>query len=102
MWYYYSIITIFAGVYTFMAKTGVKTAKRQAKPEAKGASREKLHRLKEVLESQGKSQYWLARETGITDVSINSYFHNRVEPSLSNLKKIADALGVAGKDLINF
>lgn len=85
-----------------MAKSAVKTAKKQAKADVKEQKREILHRVKEVLESQGKSQYWLARETGITDVSINSYFHGRVEPSLTNLKKMAEALGVAGKDLINF
>ena len=85
-----------------MAKTTAKTARKQAKTEAKQGSRPKLHRIKEVLESQGKSQYWLAKETGITDMSINGYFHNRVSPSLEQLKKIAEALGVSGKDLINF
>jgi putative transcriptional regulator len=61
-----------------------------------------LHRLKEVLEKKGKSQYWLARETGITNNSINAYVNGKVEPSLTNLSKIAEALGVPGKDLINF
>jgi transcriptional regulator with XRE-family HTH domain len=61
-----------------------------------------LHRIKEVLEKQGKSQYWLAQETGITNNSINAYFHGRVDPSLANLKKIADALKVDGKELLNF
>lgn len=85
-----------------MAKTGAKTASKPGRAGAKGTSRQKLHLIKESLEKAGKSQYWLAAETGITDVSINGYFHNRIEPSLTNLKKIADALGIPGKDLINF
>jgi transcriptional regulator with XRE-family HTH domain len=61
-----------------------------------------LHRIKEVLAKRGKSQYWLAQETGITNNSINAYVNGRVEPSLTNLSRIAEALGVPGKDLINF
>lgn len=61
-----------------------------------------LHRLKEVLEKKGKSQYWLAQETGITNNSINAYVNGKVEPSLTNLARIAEALNVPGKDLINF
>jgi putative transcriptional regulator len=61
-----------------------------------------LHRIKEVLEKKGKSQFWLAQETGITANSINGYVLGKVEPSLTNLQKIADALDVPGRDLINF
>lgn len=61
-----------------------------------------LHRIKEVLEKKGKSQYWLAQETGITANSINGYVLGKVEPSLTNLARIAEVLGVQGKDLINF
>lgn len=60
-----------------------------------------LHRIKEVLEKKGKSQYWLAQETGITNNSINMYVNNKVEPSLTNLFRIAEALGVNPKELIN-
>lgn len=60
-----------------------------------------LHRIKEALEKKGKSQYWLAQETGITNNSINSYVNNKVEPSLTNLFRIAEALKVNPKDLIN-
>lgn len=79
-----------------------KTAKKAAKGRAPVPDGPRLHLIKEALEKAGKSQYWLAAETGITDVSINGYYHNRIEPSLSNLKKIAEALGVPGRDLINF
>jgi putative transcriptional regulator len=60
-----------------------------------------LHRISEILEKKGKSQYWLAQETGITANSINSYVKNKVEPSLTNLFRIAEALKVNPKDLIN-
>jgi putative transcriptional regulator len=62
----------------------------------------KLHRIKEILLATGHSQYWLAKQTGITYNSINSYFNNKVEPSLTNLEKISKALKVDGKELINF
>ena len=67
--------------------------------------KELLHRIKEALSPEnkdGKSAYWLAKETGISYNSIHGYLHNTMEPSLSNLKRIAKALGVEGKDLINF
>jgi putative transcriptional regulator len=60
-----------------------------------------LHRIPAVLKEKGKSGYWLAQETGITYNSINRYVNDKVEPSLSNLFRIADALGVLPSDLIN-
>ena len=60
-----------------------------------------LHRIKEVLNSKGLSGYWLAKETGITYNSINGYINNRIEPSLTNLFRIAEVLDVDPKDLIN-
>ena len=67
--------------------------------------KELLHRIKDALSPEkkgGKTAYWLAKETGISYNSIHGYLHNTMEPSLSNLKRIAEALGVPGKDLINF
>jgi len=61
----------------------------------------RLHRIKEVLEEKGKSGYWLAKETEITYNSIYSYVNNKVEPSLTNLFRIAVALKVNPKELIN-
>ena len=64
--------------------------------------KKRLNRVKEVLEEKGRSQYWLRNETGITDVSISGYVNGKIEPSLNNLQRIAEALGVPGKDLLNF
>jgi transcriptional regulator with XRE-family HTH domain len=67
---------------------------------AKAAKR--LHRIKEVLKEKEKSGYWLAKETEISYNAINSYVNNKMEPSLTALSRIAQALGIPGKDLINF
>jgi putative transcriptional regulator len=61
----------------------------------------KLHRIKEVLKAKEKSGYWLAKETDISYNSINGYVNDRIEPSLTNLFRIAEALKVNPKDLIN-
>ncbi len=61
----------------------------------------RLHRIKEVLKEKEKSGYWLAKETEISYNSINAYVNNRVEPSLTNLFRIAAALKVNPKELIN-
>lgn len=61
----------------------------------------KLHRIKEVLYEKQKSGYWLAKETEISYNSIHGYVHGRIEPSLTNLFRIAEALKVSPKDLIN-
>ncbi|MBA4054150.1 MAG: transcriptional regulator [Marivirga sp.] len=61
----------------------------------------KLHRIKEVLQKEQKSGYWLAKETGISYNSINGYVNGKIEPSLTNLFRIAEALGVNPRELIN-
>lgn len=61
----------------------------------------RLHRINEVLEQKGKSAYWLAQQTEISYNSIHLYVHNKVEPSLTNLFRIAAALKVDPKELIN-
>jgi putative transcriptional regulator len=63
--------------------------------------KKRLNRVKEVLQEKGRSQYWLRNETGITDASISAYVNGRSEPSLNNLFRMAEALGVNPKDLIN-
>lgn len=64
-------------------------------------TKKRLNRVKEVLQEKGRSQYWLRNETGITDVSISAYVNGRSEPSLNNLFRMAEALGVDPKELIN-
>lgn len=61
----------------------------------------RLHRIKEVLQEKEKSAYWLAKETEISYNSIHGYVNGRVEPSLTNLFRIAEALRVNPRELIN-
>lgn len=60
----------------------------------------KLHRIKEVLQETGRSGYWLAKETGISYNSIHGYISGKIEPSLSNLFRIAAALKVNVAELL--
>jgi len=61
----------------------------------------KLHRIKEVLQEKERSGYWLAKETDISYNSINGYVNNKIEPTLTNLFRIAEALKVSPRELIN-
>jgi putative transcriptional regulator len=61
---------------------------------------EKLHRINEILIREQRSAYWLAKRTGISNNSIHGYVHGKIEPSLTNLYRIADALNVDIKDLL--
>jgi transcriptional regulator with XRE-family HTH domain len=63
-----------------------------------------LNRIKEVLAKDKKkwTAYRLHKESGITYALISAYLKNQKQPTLETLKKIADAMEVKGKDLINF
>ena len=59
-----------------------------------------MNRIKEVLEDQGRSQKWLAGKLGKSYNMVNSYAQNRRQPSIEDLYKIAEILGVEAKDLL--
>lgn len=59
-----------------------------------------MNRIKEVLHSRGIKQVWLANQLGKSYNMVNSYVHNRRQPSLEVLYKIAEILNVDVKDLI--
>ncbi|MDH3973503.1 MAG: helix-turn-helix transcriptional regulator [Deltaproteobacteria bacterium] len=50
--------------------------------------------LKEIRESKGLSQSQLADKTGLHITTIGNYEIDRREPKATQLKKLADALGV--------
>ena len=58
------------------------------------------NRIREVMDKNRVTQYALAKETGLTYVTIHSYYHGKSEPSLDNLFAIAEALKVSPKDLL--
>lgn len=62
-------------------------------------AKRRLNAIKEMLGD--KSIYWLAAETEISYSLLHSYVSGKREPGLENLSKIARALKVSPKDLIN-
>lgn len=65
------------------------------------AKKEKLNRIKEVLDKKKVTQQWLANESKIGFSSINMYYNGKREPSLETLFKIAKAMKVNPCELIN-
>lgn len=51
-----------------------------------------MHRIKELIKERGLTQEEFASQLGMTRVAFNQMINRN--PSLSSLKKIADALGV--------
>ena len=60
----------------------------------------KMNRIKEVLEDKGIKQIWLAEKLGKSYNMVNSYAQNRRQPSIEDLYKIAEILGVEAKELL--
>ena len=59
-----------------------------------------MNRIKEVLEEKGIKQIWLAEKLGKSYNMVNSYAQNRRQPSIEDLYKIAEILGVEAKELL--
>jgi DNA-binding Xre family transcriptional regulator len=60
----------------------------------------KLNLIKEKLDQQGKSIYWLAEQTGMSYSSLHKYATGKADPKLTTLEKIAKAMKVGICDLI--
>lgn len=61
----------------------------------------KLNRIKVVLVEQGKTGKWLAEQVGKSSCSVSKWCSNVAQPDLQTLDKIALALNVNVKDLLN-
>ena len=61
---------------------------------------EKINRIKEILARYDKTQQWLAKQIGKSYSRMNDYCNNRRQPSLHDLKKMAEVLDVDIKDLL--
>jgi putative transcriptional regulator len=59
-----------------------------------------MNKIKEVIESKGIKQTWLANQLGKSYNMINSYVQNRRQPSIEDLYKIADILDVDISELL--
>lgn len=55
--------------------------------------------IQNELKRQGKSVYWLSKQTGISDNTLYSYKNKGRKIPFSKACKIADALGVSLDDL---
>ena len=59
-----------------------------------------MNRIKEVLESKGLTQVWLAETLGKSYNMVNSYVQNRRQPSIEVLYEIAHLLEVDPRDIL--
>lgn len=59
-----------------------------------------MNRIKEVLETKGIKQTWLAEQLGKSYNMVNAYVQNRQQPRLEDLFRIAEILGVDVKELL--
>ncbi len=60
----------------------------------------KLNKIKDVLDSKGISQTWLAKQLGKSFSTVNCYARNKYQPDLETLLEISKILEVDIKDLI--
>ena len=60
----------------------------------------KLNRIKDVLDSRGISQTWLAKQLDMDFSSINASCSQRLQPSIKTLIKIGEVLNLDFKELI--
>lgn len=65
------------------------------------STRKNLNLIKEVLESKGLTQSWLAGQLDVEFRTLNRYATNNRQPSLETLFRIAEIIGVRVRDLIN-
>jgi putative transcriptional regulator len=61
----------------------------------------KLNRIIDVLKQKGISQYRLHKDSGVSYTLVNSYCQQKRQPSLETLFKLAKALKVNPRELIN-
>jgi len=59
-----------------------------------------LNRLKKVLSEQGRTNKWLAKQIGKSQVSVSRWCSNATQPSLETLWEIATALDVDVRELL--
>ena len=60
-----------------------------------------MNNIAEVLEKEGHSKAWLAKEVGKSKATITLYTKNLVQPPLDVLFQIAAILEVDPRELIN-
>jgi len=64
-------------------------------------SKKAINRLKAVLAEQGKTNKWLAEQLNKNETTVSRWCTNEVQPSLETMTRIARALAVDVKELLN-
>lgn len=59
-----------------------------------------MNKLKDVLQSQGRSQRWFAEKMSKSENTISLWATNRIQPSLEDLYTAAKLLEVDVRDLL--
>ena len=59
-----------------------------------------VNRIKDILESQGRTQTWLAKQLDKSYVVVTNYCNNNKQPSIPLLYKIAEILDVDVRELL--
>jgi putative transcriptional regulator len=60
-----------------------------------------MNRIKKILKQQGRSQAWLAEQIHRSYVVTTNYCNNKTQPSIPILRKIAIALDVDIRELLD-
>ncbi len=61
---------------------------------------QKLNRIKDVLNAQGRKQSWLAEQLGMSYVAVTRYCNNLRQPTIPVLVDIAHLLDVDVRELL--
>jgi transcriptional regulator with XRE-family HTH domain len=59
-----------------------------------------VNKIKEILETQGRTQTWLAKQIDKSYVVVTNYCNNNKQPSIPLLYEIADILDVDVRELL--
>ena len=62
---------------------------------------EPINRLKVVLAEKNRTNRWLAKQLGKSEINVCRWAQNKVQPSLDQLVEIAKILDIDVKVLIN-
>ena len=60
-----------------------------------------INRIRIALAERNKTNRWLAKQMGKSEITISRWVLNKTQPSLEQLLQVAQILSVSPKDLIN-
>lgn len=63
--------------------------------------KQSVNRIRVALAEKNKSNKWLAEQIGVSVITMSRWVNNRMQPSLNQLVKMANALDIDVTELIN-